>query len=80
MKNFKETDLAEESIEIIELLGNQKIWCIQEIGSEMSALVTENYLTRQISFYKIEYTIKGESGSDKSQLKLINLSLKESKS
>ena len=71
-QNYVEIKVKEDQVSYLTLHKNYKIISIQEIGNELSALVIEDIVTRQVRFLRIFY--QGDEGqSNKRQFKLVQL-------
>ena len=62
-----EIDIPGDNIFYLDLMDCYKIICIQEIGNEMSALVLEDLVSRQIRFLRTCLYSEEETDSDTDQ-------------
>ena len=68
--NFVHINVPDDKVSFLDLHRNYKIISIQEIGNEMSAIVLEDLVTRQLRFLRAYYDEKVEG---ERRLKLVQL-------
>lgn len=72
-QNYVAVKVREDQVSYLNLHKNYKIICIQEIGNELSALVIEDKITRQVRFLRIYYNNEETENGRSRKFKLVQL-------